>query len=128
MSWSLQKKKECTFGNNYFVTRSFFQHLYFIFIYSVLNKLSEYIYIYIYIYQVSGCQLSFFKVTRRTEEDINQRPKILREEDNTGPAIPVDVASTATLTEDTLEVNNDLLLTENQKQRNKTYIAINSIV
>ena len=91
------------------------------------------IYIYIYIYiRYQGVRrshsLSFFKVTRRTEEDINQRPKILREEDNTGPAIPVNVASTATLTEENLEVNNDLLLTENQKQRNKTYIAINSIV
>ena len=42
---------------------------------------------------------SFFKVTRRTEEDINQRPKRLREEDSTAPAIHVDVASTATLTE-----------------------------
>ena len=67
---------------------------------------------------------SFFKVTRRTEEDINQRPKRLREEDNTGPAVLVDVASTATLTEENLEVNNDLPLTENQKEGNATYLAI----
>ena len=67
---------------------------------------------------------SFFKVTRRTEEDINQRPKRLREEDNTTPAILVDAPSTATLTEEILEVNNDLLLTENQKERNTTYLAI----
>ena len=60
---------------------------------------------------------SFFKVTRRTEEDVNQRHKRLREEDNTTPAILVDVRSTATLTEENIEVNNDLLLTENQKER-----------
>ena len=60
---------------------------------------------------------SFFKVTRRTEEDVNQRRKRLREEDNTTPAILVDVRSTATLTEENIEVNNELLLTENQKER-----------
>ena len=48
--------------------------------------------------------------------------------DNTAPAILVDVASTAALTEENLEVNNDLLLTENQKGRNTTYLAIKSIV
>ena len=68
---------------------------------------------------------SFFKVDRRTEEDINQRPKRLREEDSTTPAVLVDAPSTATLTEEILEVNNDLLLTENQKERNSTYLAIN---
>ena len=47
-----------------------------------------------------------------------------REEDNTTPAVLVDVPSTATLTEENLEVNNDLLLTENQKERNTTYLAI----
>ena len=67
---------------------------------------------------------SFFKVTRRTEEDINQRPKRLCEEDNTTPAILVDAPSTSALTEEILEVNNDLLLTENQKVRNTTYLAI----
>ena len=34
------------------------------------------------------------------------------------------VSSTAKLTEENLEVNNDLLLTENQKERNTTYLAI----
>ena len=67
---------------------------------------------------------SFFKVTRRTEEDINQRPKRLREEDNTTPAILVDTSSTTTLTEEILEVNYDLLLTENQKERNTTYLTV----
>ena len=67
---------------------------------------------------------SFFKVTRRTEEDVNQRPKTLCEEDNTTPAILVDVPSTVMLTEENFEVNNDLLLTENQNERNTTYLAI----
>ena len=67
---------------------------------------------------------SFFKATRGTEEDINQRPKRLRQEGNTTPAILVDVPSTATLTEVYLELNNDSLLTENQKERNAKYLAI----
>ena len=66
---------------------------------------------------------SFFKVTRRIEEDINQRPKRLHEKENTAPAIPVDVSSTATLTEENLGVN-DLLLTENQKERSTAYLAM----
>ena len=66
---------------------------------------------------------SFFEVTRRTEEDINQRPKRLREEDNTTPAILVDAPSTVTLTEEILEVNNDLLLTESK--RKKHHISCN---
>lgn len=45
---------------------------------------------------------SFFKATRRTKEDINQRPKNLREEDNTAAAILVNVPSTATLTKESL--------------------------
>ena len=48
----------------------------------------------------------------------------MREEDNTAPAILIDVASTVTLTEGNLEVNNDLHLTKNQKERNMTYLAI----
>ena len=66
------------------------------------------------------------KSPKELRKIINQRPKGLHEEDNTVPAILVDVASTATLKEENLEVNNDLLLTENQKKkkRNKTYLAI----
>ena len=46
-------------------------------------------------------------VTRRTEEDINQRPKRLFEENNITPAILVDAPSTAMSKQDFLEVNND---------------------
>ena len=48
----------------------------------------------------------------------------MRKEDNTAPAILIDVASTVTLTEGNLEVNNDLHLTKNQKERNMTYLVI----
>ena len=47
MSWSLQKKEEDIFCTFYFVGTNFFQHLYFISMYSVLNTLSEYTYFYI---------------------------------------------------------------------------------
>ena len=59
------------------------------------------------------------KSPKELRKIINQRPKGLHEEDNTVPAILVDVASTATLKEENLEVNNDLLLTENQKKKKK---------
>ena len=48
----------------------------------------------------------FFKVTRRTKEDIN-----------TASAILVDIPSTATLAEESLEVINNLLPIENKKQK-----------
>ena len=41
-------------------------------------------------------------------------------EDNTTPATLVDVPYTATLTEEFLEVINDLLLTKNQKHHKET--------
>lgn len=47
------------------------------------------------------------EVSRRTEEDMNQRPKRLDEEDNTVLAILVDVPCTVTLTEQSIEVKND---------------------
>ena len=67
---------------------------------------------------------SLLKLIRRTEEYTNLRPKILREEGNTTQAILVHVPSTATATEESFEVNNDLLLTENQKERNITCLSI----
>ena len=46
MSWSSPKKKEFFFCNVYFDRRNFFQHLCFISIYSVFNKLSQYVFTY----------------------------------------------------------------------------------
>ena len=47
MSWSSRKKTEGIFCNVYFVRSKFFQYLYFISMYSVMNELSEYIYFYV---------------------------------------------------------------------------------
>ena len=83
--------------------------------------------IYVYIMSIRdvwrGQSTSFFKVTRIAEEYINQTPKRLHEEHNTTATL-VDVTFTATLTEESVEVNNDLLLTENQKERSTTYLAL----
>ena len=57
----------------------------------------------------------FYKVSRRTEEDIKQRPKRLDEEYNATLRAIVNLLSTATLK--VFEVNKDLLLTQNQKER-----------
>ena len=46
MSWSSQKR-ECIFCNTYLVWRKFFQYLYFISMYSVLNQLSKNTYPYV---------------------------------------------------------------------------------
>ena len=42
---------------------------------------------------------NFFKVTRRTEEEINQQPERLQEENNPSPDNFVETPSTATLVE-----------------------------
>lgn len=57
----------------------------------------------------------FFEVTRRTAENIIYRHKRISEEDNTTPAILVNVPFKTALTKESLEVNNDLYLTEDQK-------------
>ena len=44
MSWSSQKKKECIFCSVYFASRKFLNFI--ITMYSVLNKISEYVYFY----------------------------------------------------------------------------------
>ena len=59
-------------------------------------------------------------VTRRTEEDINQRPKRLFEENNITLEILVYVPSRAMLKQHFLEVNNDL-----PPQKKKHHVASN---
>ena len=44
------------------------------------------------------------EASSRSPEELKQRPKRLREEDNTALAILIDVASIAALTEENLEV------------------------
>ena len=65
---------------------------------------------------------NFFKTTRRNEEGINPKAKRPREEAT--PEVLVETASTLTLVEERTEVNPNLLLTEEQKEKKAHYLAI----
>ena len=67
---------------------------------------------------------NFFKVTGRLEEGINQRPKRLREENNSSPEIFVETPSTATLVEESSTVNPKFLSPETHNQKSSKYSAI----
>ena len=63
---------------------------------------------------------NYFKATGRLEEEINQRAKRLREENNPSTEIFVETPSTATLVKEsnTVKPNFLLLQTDNQKSSN----------
>ena len=65
-----------------------------------------------------------FKVTGRIEEEINQRPKRLREENNPSPDIFAETPSTATLVEECSTVNPKFLSPETHNQKSTNYLAI----
>ena len=67
---------------------------------------------------------NFFKVTGRLEEEINQRPKRLREQNNPSPDIFIKTASTATLVEESSTVNPKVLSPETHNQKSNNYLAI----
>ena len=67
---------------------------------------------------------NFFKVTGRLEEEINQRPKRLREENNPLPEIFIETPSTATLIEESNTVNPKFLSPETHNQKSRSYLAI----
>ena len=67
---------------------------------------------------------NFFEVTGRPEEEINQRPKRLREENNPSPEIFVETPSTATLVEESSTVNPEFLSPEIYNQNSSNYFAI----
>ena len=67
---------------------------------------------------------NFFKVSGRLEEEINQRPKRLREENNPSPDIFVETPSTATLVEEFSTVNPKVLSPETRNQKSNNYLAI----
>ena len=68
---------------------------------------------------------NFFKVTGRNEEDITQRPKGLREETPATPSeILIEAPSTATLVEETVHINPNLLTTQNHHEKTSNYLAI----
>ena len=60
---------------------------------------------------------NFFKVTGRLKEEINQRPKRLREESNLSPEIFVETPSTVSLVEESNTVNPKCLSPETQNQK-----------
>ena len=60
----------------------------------------------------------------RTEEEINQRPKRLREENNLSADIIVEMPSTATLVEESKTVNVKFLSPETHSQKSNNYLAI----
>ena len=64
---------------------------------------------------------NFFKVTGKLNEEINQRPKRLREENNTLSEIFIETPSTVILVEESNTVNPKFLSAEthNQKSSNK---------
>ena len=67
---------------------------------------------------------NFFKVTGRLEEEINQRPKRLREENNPLPEIFIETPSTATLIEEANTANPKFLSPETHNQKSRSYLAI----
>ena len=79
-------------------------------------------------YNVSGfCYLFPFypkslHCKRRNEEDIIQRPKRLREESPATPSeILIEVPSTTTLVEETVNINPNLLITQNHNEKTSNY-------
>ena len=63
---------------------------------------------------------NFFKATGRLEEDMNQRPKRLREESNASPDIFVETPSTGTLIEESSTVNPKVLSPETHNPKATT--------
>ena len=63
--------------------------------------------------------------TRRNEEDIIQHPKRLREETPATPSeILIEGPSTATLVEETVNINPNLLTTQNHNEKTSNYLVI----
>ena len=65
-----------------------------------------------------------FKVTERLKEEINQRTKRLREENNPSPEIFVETTSTATLVEESNTANPKFLSPETHNQKSSNHLAI----
>ena len=71
MSWSSRKKKEGAFCTAYFVRKKFYQHLCFISMYSVLNKLSK-IHILLHTKKKQFCL--FLKSSKAFSVSLNPNP------------------------------------------------------
>lgn len=75
---------------------------------------------------VRRCQsANVFKVTRKNEDDINQRPKRLRKETPPTPSeIIIETPSTAILVEETVNINANLFTAQNHNEKTSNYLAI----
>ena len=67
--------------------------------------------------------VNFFKVTERLEEEINQRPKRLREENNPSPDIFVETPSAATLVEESSTVRPDSFITRDSQPEKQQLLS-----
>ena len=67
---------------------------------------------------------NYFKVTGRLEEELNQRLKRLREENNPSTEIFVETPSTATLARESNTVKPNFLLPQTENQKSSNYLAI----
>ena len=67
---------------------------------------------------------SFFRSSKKTGEEINQRSKRLRAEEENTPGIVLDAPSTSTLVEEEPRPNINLLMTDEQREKQTTYLAV----
>ena len=67
---------------------------------------------------------NFFKVTGRLKEQINQKPKRLREGNNPSPEVFVGTPSTATLVEESSIFNLKFLSLGTHNRKGNNYLAI----
>ena len=66
----------------------------------------------------------FFRSSEKAGEETNQISKRLRQQDENTPGIILDVPSTSTVIEEESQPNLHLLFTEEQREKQTTYLAI----
>ena len=67
---------------------------------------------------------NFFRSLKKAGEEINQRSKRLRQEDENTPGIVLDAPSTSTLIGEEPRPNLHLLFTDEQSEKRKIYLAV----
>ena len=66
----------------------------------------------------------FFRSSKKAGEETSQRSKQLQEEDKTTPEIVLDAPSTSALIGEEHQTNPNLLFTDEQREKQTTYLAI----
>ena len=67
---------------------------------------------------------SFFRSSKKTGEEISHRSKRLRAKEENTPGIVLDAPSTSTLVEEEPRPNINLLMTDEQREKQTTYLAV----